>query len=147
MSDKKAGWKMGTTNRRQGWLGRFLKGNDGSVTVEFVLWLPLFLALILVTADASLAFTRQSNFWTVSRDTARIVSRHGLDTGEAQRYAQRQARFSGYTPDVSVRVDPIASTVTVTITGDAKKLAPFGVLGLALGSTVSAQVTQTLEPI
>jgi Flp pilus assembly protein TadG len=125
----------------------FGKRSDGSVTIEFVLWLPVFLALILLSADASLMFMRQSNFWNVSRDTARIVSRHGLDSVAAEKYAEVNARFGDYTPDVSVEVDAMTSTVTVTITAQSQKMAPFGVLGFAMGNTVSAQVVQTLEPI
>jgi Flp pilus assembly protein TadG len=125
----------------------FGKRSDGSVTIEFVIWLPVFLALILLSADASLMFMRQSNFWNVSRDTARIVSRHGLDSVAAEKYAALNAGFGGYTPDVSVKVDAMTSTVTVTITGQSQKMAPFGVLGFAMGNTVSAQVVQTLEPI
>jgi Flp pilus assembly protein TadG len=140
-----AGFRIGHPHRRA--LRGFRRSEDGGITIEFVLWLPAFLALILLTADASLAFMRQSNFWTVSRDTARIVSRHGLDSAAAERYAANLARFNGYTPDVSVLVDDQASTVTVTITGEATRMAPFGVLSLAVGGTVSAQVTQALEPI
>ena len=78
---------------------------------------------------------------------ARIVSRHGLDSVAAEKYAALNARFGDYTPDVSVKVDAMTSTVTVTITGQSHKMAPFGVLGFAMGNTVSAQVVQTLEPI
>lgn len=141
---------MMSNRGRRTWLRKlraFGAERDGTVTVEFVIWLPVFLALILLTADISLAFMRQSNFWTVSRDTARIVARHGLNPVAAEHYAARLAAFGNYTPDVSVKVDQLASTVTVTITGQAEKLAPFGVLGLAVGDTVSAQVVQTLEPI
>lgn len=120
---------------------------DGGVTVEFVLWLPVFVSVIALSTDASMMFMRQSNFWNVSRETARIVSRHGLDSVAAEQYAASNARFGDYTPNVSVLVDSLSSTVTVTITGRAEKMAPFGVISLATGNTVSASVTQTLEPI
>jgi Flp pilus assembly protein TadG len=128
-------------------LRAFGKRSDGTVTVEFVLWLPVFLSVIMLSTDASMMFLRQSNFWNVSRETARIVSRHGLDSVAAEKFAASNAAFGNYTPKVSVKVDELASTVTVTITGRAAKMAPFGVISFALGDTVSAQVTQTLEPI
>lgn len=128
-------------------LRAFGKRSDGTVTVEFVLWLPVFLSVIMLSTDASMMFLRQSNFWNVSRETARIVSRHGLDSVAAEKFAANNAAFGDYTPKVSVKVDELASTVTVTITGRAEKMAPFGVISFALGDTVSAQVTQTLEPI
>jgi Flp pilus assembly protein TadG len=128
-------------------LRHFAGRSDGSVTVEFVLWLPVFLSVIMLSTDASVLFMRQSNFWNVSRETARIVSRHGLDAVAAESYAASSARFGDYTPDVAVTVDALESTVTVRITGQSGRMAPFGVLGFAMGDTVSAQVTQTLEPI
>ena len=123
-------------------LRAFGKRSDGTVTVEFVLWLPVFLSVIMLSTDASMMFLRQSNFWNVSRETARIVSRHGLDSVAAEKFAANNAAFGNYTPKVSVKVDELASTVTVTITGRAEKMAPFGVISFALGDTVSAQVTQ-----
>ena len=49
---------MGKTNRKRGWLGRFLKGNEGSVTVEFVLWFPLFFALVLTSLESGMLMLR-----------------------------------------------------------------------------------------
>lgn len=128
-------------------LRSFGKQDSGSITVEFVLWLPVFMGIMLLSADASLMFMRQSNFWSVSRDTARIVSRHGFDTQRAELYAKQLAKVGDYTPEVSVSVDPITSTVTVHISGEAQRLAPFGILAFAVGDRISAEVTQTLEPI
>jgi Flp pilus assembly protein TadG len=125
----------------------FAAGSEGSVTVEFVLWLPVFMSVIMLSTDASVLFMRQSNFWNVSRETARIVSRHGLDAVAAENFAAANARFGDYTPDVAVTVDALSSTVTVRITGDSGMMAPFGVLGFAMGDKVSVQVTPTLEPI
>ncbi len=123
----------------------FVNRSEGGVSVEFVLWMPVFVGLIAVIADASFMFMRQANFWNVSRDTARIVSRHALDAEEAEAYARDMARFGSYSPDVKVLVGD--QTVTVTISGKAEAMAPFGVLGFAIGDTVSARVTQSLEPI
>ena len=64
-----------SANGKAVFLRTFGKKEDGSVTIEFVLWLPLLMALVLMATDASVAFMRQSHMWQVSRDTARIVSR------------------------------------------------------------------------
>jgi Flp pilus assembly protein TadG len=125
----------------------FKDRTDGNVTVEFVLWVPFFMGLLLMIADVSLVFMRQSNFWNVSSDTARIVARHALEPVEAEAYARSKAAFGAYSPEVEVTVNERASTVTVTIIGQSDEMAPFGVLGLMLGDTISTRVTQTLEPI
>lgn len=133
--------------RHRGIFRSFLARERGGVTVEFVLWVPVFFSLVLLSADASLLFLRQSNFWTVSRDTARIVARHGMGREAAEDWAAEHARIGDYRPDVAVRIDPVRDTVTVTISGKAAAMAPFGMMRFALGDRISAAVTQVREPI
>ena len=128
-------------------LRNFLNGAEGGVTVEFALWVPVLLAMLFLSADASMLFSAQSNYWNISRDTARVVSRHAMTAAEAEVYARERAQISTYQPDVRVLIDERANTVTVTITADTHALMPFDVTGLALGRTMSVQVTQSLEPI
>ena len=117
----------------------------GSATIEFVIWVPVFFSIILLTADTSLIFMRQSNFYTVSNETARIVARHGMDEETAKAFAEVQAAIGSYVPEVDVAIyDEI---VRVTIKGNPAVMAPFGVLRLALGDQISVQVTHALEPI
>lgn len=125
----------------------FAARESGSVTVEFVIWTPVFLAMILATADISLAFMRQSNFLSVSRDTARIFARHGFNVEAAEDYARNRARIGDYEPEVTVALDPLTDLVTVTIEGRSDQVAPFGLLRRVLGETIGAKVTQTVEPI
>jgi Flp pilus assembly protein TadG len=128
-------------------LRRLLAREDGTISVEFALWTPIFVALVMLCADVSLTFMRQASLWDVSRDTARIVARHGFDRQEAERYAAANARFSGHVPAISVEIDPEAALVTVTMESAMRDLAPFGILGTALGGTVEIRVVQRLEPI
>lgn len=123
---------------------KFKKDADGSVTIEFVLWVPLFVFFLLLVVDASVVFMTQSNYWSVSRDTARLVARHALTADAASTYAASNALRSNVTPDVDVEIS--SSTVTVTIAAPASRIAPFGMLDFVIGSTVNASITQTLEP-
>ena len=125
----------------------FLRAETGSATVEFTLWVPAFLAILLLGADASTAFIRQSNFWRLSHETARIVSRHALDAEAGAAFARDRMRIGSYMPEVQVTIDDKTQTVTVAVTVDAEQIAPFGILSLALGDRVSFAVSQTLEPI
>ena len=124
---------------------RFARDTRGTVTIEFVLWLPVFVGLLMLFADTSLAYMNQSNFWNVSRETARIVARHGLDPAEAESFAETHARFGDYKPKAEVLID--GSTVTVTITADAREVTLFGILNFARNQTIRASVTDVLEPI
>lgn len=125
---------------------RFCRKDEGSVSVEFAIWTPAFLAVILLGADTSLSFSRQSNYWNVAYETARIVSRHGMDSADAVTHAAGAMEIGSYRPEVAVDIDEAAQMVTVTVTAEAAEMAPFGILARALGETVSISVSKALEP-
>jgi Flp pilus assembly protein TadG len=123
----------------------FLIDERGSATVEFVLLFPLFSMVLLLLADASLLFLRQTNLMNISRDTARIVSRYAMTPVEAKAYAEAAARTgqSAATAEVTV----LNGFVTVTITSDAASSAPFGMVAFAIGDEIVAQAVSTMEPV
>lgn len=125
----------------------FLRAEAGSATVEFTLWVPVVLAVLMLGADASTAFTRQSNLWRLSHETARIVSRHALDAEAGAAFARKRMQIGNYTPEVEVTVDDATQTVTVSVTVDAEEIAPFGLLSPVLDAQISFVVAQTLEPV
>ena len=126
---------------------RFLVCEDGSASIEFTVLLPAFMGLIVFAADTATIFTRQSNMWSVSQQTARIVSRHGLDADAAEEFAADLLRQGSYTPDVSVTVDTDTQIVTVVVTALSAELAPFGMISRALDDNVTVSVSQALEPV
>ena len=128
-------------NRRR---GPFARDENGGVTVEFVLWAPVFCALIAGAVDISLAFMNQSNFWNVARDTARLVSRHAMDADEAKAYAESNAIFGKTEPTATVTID--TNEVIVTITAPATTVDAFGIFGIFEGTTIKAEVRHNLEP-
>lgn len=125
-------------------LRRFRNDTRGLVSFEFALWLPFLVAVISLTMQVSMIFLTQSNYWSVSRDTARLVARHAMDEGAAESYAEAQAGNVLVTPTTDVELNN--STVTVTISAPASSLTPFSAFGFLSGVTVLASVTQTLEP-
>lgn len=116
----------------------------GGVTVEFVLWAPVFAALIAGATDISLAFMNQSNFWNIARDTARIVSRHAMDVDEAKAYAEANAVFANATPTAVVTTNE--REVIVTITAPATTIDAFGIFGIFKDTVIKAEVRHNLEP-
>jgi Flp pilus assembly protein TadG len=126
---------------------RFLIAEDGNASVEFTVLLPVFMGLIVFAADTATIFTRQSNMWSVSQQTARIVSRHGLDAEAAEKFATDLLRQGGYAPDVTVTVDADTQIVTVMVAAKSAELAPFGILSRALADKVIVTVSQALEPV
>ena len=52
----------------------FLREDRGSYTIEFCLWIPMFLVFLAATVDASLLYMTHNNMWNAARDTARRAS-------------------------------------------------------------------------
>jgi len=50
------------------------KSDDGTVSVEFMLWMPLIFTIILFTVDVALIYLKQADMWNVARDQARRMS-------------------------------------------------------------------------
>ena len=59
---------------------RFLRCEGGSATVEVVLWLPFFLLLIALIADASFLFNRQAQMMRAVQDVNRAYAVGRLTT-------------------------------------------------------------------
>jgi Flp pilus assembly protein TadG len=145
-------FSTGHNNKASWFAGRepflhFAKDEHGTTTIEFVMWVPLFLTFMLLVADVGMAFMRQANVLDISRDAARIVARHGLDAPAAIRLAADRARFGEYTPEVTVDIDPKAQFVTVTIFVQIQDLAPFGILQSLHADRVAIQAVHAIEPI
>ena len=126
-------------------LRSFRRDERGSTTIEFVLWVPLLLTLLLFATDVTLAFMRQSQVWQVSRETARIVSRHGMDVDAAEAYARENGTMGTSVPDVDVSLDGMDVVVTMSL--PSATLTPFNTLGLLLGDRITTRVTHTMEPL
>ena len=71
-------------------ISTFLRDETGAVTIEFILWVPVFVGLLVFVTDASIIYLTHSEMWSVARDTARRMT---------------TARFSG----VSLRSDMIGA--------------------------------------
>lgn len=123
----------------------FAKDSSGSVTIEFVLWVPIIFVFLLLATDSSLAFMRQSQMWQVSRETARIVSRYGMDEATAEAYASSRAVFG--TTAAAADVTFGSGDVQVTMTVPFGALAPFGTLDLIMADTFTTRVTHAMEPL
>jgi Flp pilus assembly protein TadG len=125
--------------------GAFHRNESGNATIEFVLWFPVLVAFLFFATDVTLAFMRQSHLWQVSRDTARIVSRHGMDEAEAELYAAQVGAIGGVAPTVDVVVT--ASDVTVQMSLPSSSITPFNTLKFAMGDELRASVTHGMEPL
>ena len=92
--------------KMHGALRRLLRAEEGSATVEVVLWIPFFLFLIALIADASLLFNRQAQMLRDVQNANRAYSVGRLTTPAAV----QTALVNAYTP--------MSASVTATSTLD-----------------------------
>lgn len=131
-------------------LRKFLNDENGAVTVEFVLWVPVFLMLIAAAVDLSTLFMNQSNLWHVTRDAARIVSRHGMTPAEAETYLKNNGTISSFIADpandVDVSLDSSNLYVTASVDATLTELDVFGFFNFTPNFVINASVTLAMEP-
>jgi len=103
---------MRVARRKHRGLGAFLRGSRGSISVEFVVWMPVFLIVLAMMADGATIFIRQANMWSAARDAARGMATGQLTscststpatgaTTDAESYALGQLMFGGRNYKVS----------------------------------------------
>lgn len=122
----------------------FLSSEKAAVSIDFLLWVPILFAIVILATDATIAFMRQSHLWQVSRETARIVSRYGMDESTAEAFAQSEATIGSTSPIVDVSIG--TTDVSVSISMPVNAMLPFGTLGFALDDNITTRVTHALEP-
>jgi Flp pilus assembly pilin Flp len=69
-------------------VGRFLRDEGGSATIEFVLWVPVFAFILMATVDATILYLHHTEMWNVARDTTRRMAEGSILTvSGAEAYA------------------------------------------------------------
>ena len=111
-------------HRCRGPLGRLTRDEDGSATIEAVLWLPVFFWLIMIVADASLAFLAKAEAFRILQDGNRLYSVHALKTtAEVEAYVKQRlgslssrAVATSATAKVNTTFDVVQTTLEIPIT-------------------------------
>ena len=119
---------------------RDFRDDSGATTVEFVLWVPVFMFILMITVDVSLLFLRQSNLWYVARDAARQASLHLIKTdAELIAFAETRGTFGGDRPTAvdpnallveNTHIDTTNDTVTVVLRVPMADVGIFGILNI-----------------
>jgi len=124
----------------------FLRDEKGAVTIEFVLWVPIFVGLLVLVTDASIIYLTHSEMWNVARDTTRRMTTEQITTkAEARNYAAAHL-FLGARTYV---IDPdFGGDMNVTIAIGLDDAAIFGFFFKSiLGQSLVASVTMRREPL
>jgi Flp pilus assembly protein TadG len=129
----------------------FWRREDGSATVEFVLWLPILFLILLLIVDASMLFMSRSHAIRVLQDTNRLYS-VGQFTGEVdekimQAEAYALAKLRRLSPSATVtttetETNPVVRTVATLETSE---IAQIGFLGVMIDTTMIVAAEHRVE--
>lgn len=141
---------MGRAGVKWSEIKTFLRREDGSSTIEFVLWLPIVILILLLIVDASMLFMSRSHAIRVLQDTNRLYS-VGQFTGEtleerltkAQNYALNRLR--GFSPSATATTTETERVVRTQATMRIREIAQVGLLGMAFDSEMVVAAEHRVE--
>ena len=124
----------------------FLKSESGVVSVEYVTWLPLILAVMMVGIDASLLLSKEAQLYDITREISRQYAKGVIDETEVDDFLEMLwpgAAGEGYTASVAPSgVDMVQVSVSIPYS----QVMLFGEF-FAEGRRLSAIVIMAVESI
>lgn len=120
----------------------FLSDQRGSASLEFVIWVPFFMLLLMLMVDVSTIYFNQTQMMHVSRDAARRMSMGQLEPETLTAFVQGHL-----TNAVTVTNCSIDETACVRISRPFENMAIFGNAFTSLiGRDMSASTSMRVEP-
>ena len=120
-------------------LKRFLQRTDGSVTVEFAVWMPFIFCLLAFCVDTSKLMHYQSPFYEAGRSASRQVALGIMTPAEAQTAVR--AKFPDM--ELTVSIDVADGFATAVIGAPMEQVAQF--IGNFRSGSIAASVSMWVE--
>lgn len=126
----------------------FFRDDHGAMTIEFVLWVPVIVAMLVIVIDATTLYVTHTEMSNVARDTARrMVTGHISSKQEAESFAYSAMSLREYPYTVDASYDPSGSMdVSVMMNYSDIAIVAFSTLTL-LGGNMTAHVSMRSEPV
>lgn len=118
----------------------FWRSEDGGVTVEYVLWLPLWASIMALMADSTVLYQERTQLFLSARDMARQVAIGAKTTEEAQTMV---ASAFTHVPNFNASITADAGFVTARLSAPMSSFTMFA--GRFGTGTISADVVLKLE--
>lgn len=127
----------------------FLRQEGGSATIEFVLWLPIVMAVLLLVVDSSMLFLSRSHAMRVLQDTNRLYSVGQFTGTAAERVTKAQnyalSRLRGLSPSATATTTESNRVVRTSATMSTKEIAAIGFLGMMIDTTMVVSAEHRVE--
>lgn len=125
--------------------GRFKHSQDGNATVEFAIWAPFFIFLMILVCEVSFLFTVNASMWNVARDVTRRLAYHQIEPSEAEARVLASAMLADKAYDVIV--SETTEDVTLRITLPMRDASLMGLVVARFSGDLVAQITMLREPV
>jgi Flp pilus assembly protein TadG len=124
----------------------FLRDDKGSQSFEFLLWVPIFVALLIIVMDATTHYISQTEMENVARDTARRIVK-GLSPDLARTNALNSMSLRDLPYSVVATFDPaIGADVTIAVQSKDKSMLAYSNVLMMLGTNIGARVIMRPDP-
>ncbi len=128
-------------------LRRFRRSEDGSFTLEAVIWMPIFAVLLAIIMNLSMVFFYESQMLRISQDAVRAFSLGRISEAQAEQYIDDRLAFIDANIDIDIRLvgdatTPIVAQAVVATT--AGQLMPFDLFSEAFEGIPIGVTTQYL---
>lgn len=102
---------------------KFQKSEDGSFTLEAVIWMPIFAILLAITMNLSMVFYYESQMLRVAQDATRAFSLGRMTEAEAETYVAERLAFIG--ADIDINTQQVGFVAQTIVSTNARELMPF----------------------
>ncbi len=127
-------------------VSQFLRDEHGSATIEFVLWVPVFVVILVAATDATVLYLHHTEMWNVSRDVARRVAVGDMTEADTVNVVQNEMFLYSRAYTVATS-DPADLDVKIMIQTSVADASVFGFFEPVLDRYLTAMVTMRREPI
>lgn len=122
----------------------FLTREDGSSTIEAVLWLPVFMVFFCLIADASFLFFGQNKAYRIIQNANRVLSVGQLaNTDALESYVLSE--LQDYAPNASVTAEIDTGRVTTEVVIPGRDLVATGLFTAFIDLNIIARASHYIE--
>ncbi len=122
----------------------FLREEKGSTTIEFVLWLPLFMAFVCMIVDATMIFSNRAHALRIVQDANRSFAIGRLtSTSETEDYVS--ARLANLSPSATVNTTVTSGVITTLVVMPSQEIDAVGIFDTAFHFNIGVSAQHMAE--
>ncbi|MDE3026768.1 MAG: hypothetical protein KGH84_00030 [Paracoccaceae bacterium] len=130
--------------RKRPWTAHFFRSERGAVTVDAVIWIPVFAFILLFVAEVSLAFTGETAITQVIEDADRLYARGYFQTA-ADTETFIRSRLPKLSPSMTVSITESNKIIETVVTVPLLSITGLNAIQQLSGITVTISGEQLSE--